>query len=152
RHDSETRLRLALEATGMATWEWDIINDALHYSPQLGPMLGLAAGATPPNCKAFRAIIYPEDQPPLGQALGWARKGRADYRLEFRVVWPDGTIHWLSSRGLIVRNDADEPWRMIGVTMDITERKQAEQSRYQLLSRIVAAQEEERRRVSRELH
>lgn len=152
RHDSETRLRLALEATGMATWEWDIINDTLHYSPQLGPMLGLAAGATHPNCKAFGAIIYPEDQPRFEQAIARALEGPADYRLEFRVIWPDETVHWLASRGLIVRNEAGEPWRMIGVTMDITERKQAEQSRYQLLNRIVTAQEEERRRVSRELH
>jgi two-component system, NarL family, sensor histidine kinase UhpB len=152
RGDSEARLRLALEAAGMATWEWDTVQDVLHYSPQLGPMLGLAPGGVHANYKAFLAIVHEQDRDRVEQAVEHALKKTDDYEFEFRVVWPDGSVHWVAGKGLVLRNEAGVAERMIGVTMDITERKKAEQSRYHLLNRTVTAQEEERRRVSRELH
>jgi two-component system CheB/CheR fusion protein len=115
-------------------------------------MVGLAAGAVIPHYNATLAIVHEEDRMRYDLAIDQALKGLADYELEFRVVWPDGSVHWIASKGLVLRNRAGEPVRMIGVAMDISERKQAEQLRYQVLSRIVAAQEDERRRVSRELH
>ena len=151
-HDSEARLQLALEAADMATWDWDIVHNVLDYSRRLGPMVGLAPDAVVPHYNATLAIVHEEDRVRYDQAIDQALKGVADYELEFRVVWPDGSVHWIASKGLVLRNRAGEPVRMIGVAMDISERKQAEQLRYQVLSRIVAAQEEERRRVSRELH
>ncbi|MEN3336221.1 MAG: hypothetical protein V7641_5586 [Blastocatellia bacterium] len=150
--ESVARLQLALEAADMATWDWDIVHDVLDYSRRLGPMVGLAPGADIPHYNATLAIVHEEDRLRYDQAIDQALKGVADYELEFRVVWPDGSVHWIASKGLVLRNGAGEPVRMIGVAMDITERKQAEQLRYQVLSRIVAAQEDERRRVSRELH
>jgi two-component system sensor histidine kinase UhpB len=149
--DSDVRLQLALEAAGMATWDWDIVNDVMAYSPRLAPMLGLAGGGYV-NYKAILARVHQEDRSRFKQAIEQALEGAADYGLEFRVVWSDGSVRWLASKGRLLRNEAGEPARMIGVTIDITERKQAERLRYHVLSRIVAAQEEERRRVSRELH
>jgi signal transduction histidine kinase len=74
------------------------------------------------------------------------------YNTEFRVVWPDGTIHWLLGRGDVVRDNLGNPVRMLGVNMDITLRRQAQEERQALSARLAAAQEEERRRISRELH
>ncbi|HJQ22862.1 MAG TPA: PAS domain-containing protein [Blastocatellia bacterium] len=150
--DSEACLRLALEAAGMATWDWDIASDVVYHSPRLEPMFGLAPGGVNLSHSVFMDEIHEEDRGRVEQAIEQAFKGEIDYTLEFRVIWPDGSVHWLASRGLVQRNPAGEPERMIGVVMDITERKEAEQLRHHLLNRIVAAQEEERRRVSRELH
>src|SRR5205814_3621922 len=60
--DSEARLHLALEAAGMATWDWDIVNDVLQYSPQVGPMLGLPPGSFKPNHQTFLSIVHEEDR------------------------------------------------------------------------------------------
>jgi len=150
--DSEARLQLALEAVGMATWDWDIVNDATDYSSRLAPILGLAPGLAHLSNQEFLAIVHPEDRRSFEEAIEQALQGTDEYGLEFRVIWPDGSVHWIASKGLVLRDAAGTPVRMIGVMIDITERKEAEQLRYQVLSRIVAAQEEERRRVSRELH
>lgn len=150
--DNEARLQLALEAVGMATWDWDIVNDVTEYSPQGGQVLGLAPGRAQPNYEEFLTIVHTEDRSRFEQAVEQALKDRDDYGLEFRVVWPDGSIHWIASKARVLRDATGAAQRMIGVALDITERKEAEQLRYHVLSRIVAAQEEERRRVSRELH
>jgi two-component system, NarL family, sensor histidine kinase UhpB len=150
--DSETRLQLVREAVGMATWDWDIVNDVIEYSAQGEQMLGLAPERAHPNYKEFLAIVHTEDRCRFERAIEQALKETDAYGLEFRVVWPDGSVHWIASKGRVLRDATGAPLRMIGVALDITERKDAEQLRYHVLSRIVAAQEEERRRVSRELH
>jgi two-component system, NarL family, sensor histidine kinase UhpB len=150
--DSDARLKLALEAAGMATWDWDIAQDVIYYSPGLVAMLGLGRGGIPTTYQEFVTIVYEEDRPHLEHAIRQTLRGEADYDMQFRVGWADGSVHWVASKGTVLRLASGEPTRMIGVAMDITEHKQSEQLRSQALSRIVAAQEDERRRVSRELH
>src|SRR5947209_3460923 len=76
--DSEARLHLALEAAGMATWDWDIVNDVLQYSPQVGPMLGLP-GSFKPNHQTFLSIVHEEDRRRFEHEIEQALKGEADY-------------------------------------------------------------------------
>src|SRR5689334_10800497 len=150
--DSEARLKLALEAGDMATWDWNIVNDVTEYSSRLAPMLGLAPDCTHLHKQELLGIIHPEDRRRFEAAFDQALKGADEYGLEFRVVWPDGSVHWIASKGLVLRDVGGTPVRLIAVMIDINERKETEQLRFHVLSQIVAAQEEERRRVSRELH
>ena len=71
---------------------------------------------------------------------------------EWRTVWPDGSVHWIAGRGQLLRDESGEPWRLIGVNMDITESKRAEEALLGMTRKLVEAQEQERARIARELH
>ncbi|MEB3335954.1 MAG: PAS domain S-box protein [Leptolyngbyaceae bacterium] len=126
--ESEARLRLALKAAQMETWDWNILTDETLISEHMGYVFGLPSNTNYPNSyKAFLDVIYPADQAGIKQAIAAALEQGTDYRAEFRVLWPDGTLHWLGDRGQVYRNAEGQPIRMIGVIMDITERKQVEE-------------------------
>jgi signal transduction histidine kinase len=77
----------------------------------------------------------------------------ADYAVEYRVVWPDGSLHWLERRArAIAFNGEGRPSRFLGVTMDVTELKQSESTLRELSQRLMSSQDDERRRLARELH
>jgi len=71
---------------------------------------------------------------------------------EWRVVWPDGSVHWIAGRGQVFMDDYGEPSRMLGVNIDITKRKQAEEALSNMTRKLVEAQDQERARIARELH
>src|SRR3990172_8729636 len=132
--DNEARLRLALAAARMGNWEWDILNNSVMYSNQLEPVFVLPRGSSHPTYEAFLDSVYPEDRERVAQAVTCAVEKGADYELEFRVVWPDGTLHWVGSKGQCYRDETGRPVRMIGVATDITERKLAEEELERSLS------------------
>jgi signal transduction histidine kinase len=71
---------------------------------------------------------------------------------EWRTIWPDGSVHWIAGRGQLLRDESGEPSRMVGVNIDITERKRAEEALSGMTRKLVEAQEQERSRIARELH
>jgi len=123
---SEARLRLALEAAHMGTWDWDILTNKVAYSDQLGAVFGLPAGSNHPTYETFLNCVHPEDHEYVAQAVARAIGEGADFRIEFRVIWPDGSLHWVGNKGHVYRNKTGKPIRMVGVAMDITPAKQAE--------------------------
>jgi len=126
--DSEERLRLAMETAGMGAWDWDVTTDRAAYSHSLGPLFGLPPGSQHVTVEEFLNAIAPEDRERVGHAVTRSLEDDAPYCEEYRAVWPDGTMHWLSDRGHVYRNEQGLPVRMIGVVMDITERRQAEEA------------------------
>jgi two-component system, cell cycle sensor histidine kinase and response regulator CckA len=124
--DSEERLRLAMETAHMGAWDWNVVANTTTYSHTLGPLFGLPPKAQHANLEEFMNAVHPEDRGRIGQAITLSLETNADYCEEYRTVWPDGTVHWLSGRGHIHRGEAGKPVRMIGLVADITERKQAE--------------------------
>src|SRR5262249_54851037 len=98
-------------------------------------------------------LVHPADRKRMSEI---DRRRAADgrpYAAEFRVVWPDGTTHWLGSKcGAVTRDEHGRVTRFLGITMDATERKRTEESLRELSGRLLPVQNEERRRLARDLH
>jgi two-component system CheB/CheR fusion protein len=149
---SQERLRLAQEAAEIGVWDWDIQGGQTRCSREWGPLYGLPPTDLALQQDAWLALIHPEDRARVQDEVTQSLEGTKVYNTEFRVVWPDGSIHWLLGRGDVIRDNRGNPVRMLGVNMDVTLRRQAQEERQALSARLAAAQEEERRRISRELH
>jgi two-component system CheB/CheR fusion protein len=124
--DSEQRLRLALEAGRMGTWEWDLRSNRVLWSRGLEAIHGLAAGSFAGTFEAYRQDIHPEDRQYVERAIQATLQDGSEHHIEYRIVWQDGAVHWVEGRGKLFRDDFGNPLRMAGICTDVTERKQAE--------------------------
>ncbi|ARV63259.1 hybrid sensor histidine kinase/response regulator [Nostocales cyanobacterium HT-58-2] len=125
--DREARLRLALEAARMITWDWNIPNNkGLDYAPT-GAIGFIPSGSHGHTLEDFLNSIHPEDREIVATSIRNAVETRADYEVEFRTVQPESTLRWIGAKGQVHYDHTGKPIRMIGVAMDITERKKAEQ-------------------------
>ncbi len=122
----EEQLRLALDAAGMGTWDWDILNGKVSYSPQTAINFGLTPSFFDGTYDSFLKSIHPEDREFVTQSIHYALEKKADYNIEFRVIWSDNSVHWLASRGQVYY-ETGKAARMTGVSTDITARKQADE-------------------------
>ncbi len=125
---SKERLRQALEAARMGTWEWNIQTGAITWSETLEPLHGLPPGTFGGSFEDFNQLVHPEDREFLQQSVTEALEQGTNYDIEFRVVWPDGSIHWMDGKGLAFKDETGKAVRMTGLAMDITDRKQAEEA------------------------
>jgi PAS domain S-box-containing protein len=123
---SEERLRLAIIASKLAIWDWDIATDHVTWSQDSEPVFGRPAAEMTPIGRCFESVLE-EDRASTTQALQRAIEERVDYDHEFRVIWPDGSIHWLGGRGKVFYGPDERPIRVLGVCWDITTRKLAEE-------------------------
>ncbi|PVM71927.1 histidine kinase [Caulobacter radicis] len=124
----EETLRLAIEAADVGTWDLDIRNDVLTWSDRCYAMFGVAPG-TPVVRDDFYTNLHPSDRDAVREALRRTLDGRirADYDVEFRVIGrEDGVERWLSAKGKAFFDNEGKPIRMIGTTVNITDRKRAE--------------------------
>lgn len=123
---SEQRLQLALAAAQMGTWDWNLLTNQIVWSEEHERLFGLAPGTFDGTYEMFYACLHPEDRESLMETLNRARQAQTDYSQNFRVVWPDGSIHWIEGKGKFFYNAAGEPVRMLGTARDVSPRKQAE--------------------------
>ena len=120
------RLRLALEAATAGSFDWDIASGAVVWSSEHFTLLGLDPGSLTPTYQAWRDRVHPEDISQVEAIMHRSMAERRDFDAEYRVVRPDGTIHWMHGRGHTFYNAVGEPVRMVGLMLDITARKQTE--------------------------
>ncbi|MGH7535830.1 MAG: PAS domain-containing protein, partial [Gemmatimonadales bacterium] len=125
--DSETRLRLALDAGKCGVWDWDIRNDRVTWSDRIYQFHGLAPGEFGGRVEDFQRLIHPEDRERVASALAQALDRGGEYEIEFRALRPDGGVRWLATSGRLIRDDAGHPARMLGATIDLTERRRVEE-------------------------
>jgi PAS domain S-box-containing protein len=120
------RSSYVLAAARAGVWEVDLPSRATRWSDVLSSMFGLPAEARETMLDDFHGRIHPEDRPQAEEALQRLieRDGHGD--LEFRVRWPDGTVRWLSSKGRVVRDASGTPTGLMGISLDVTERKDLE--------------------------
>lgn len=131
--ENEAQMRLALEAADMGTWNLNLVTGSVRESERIGPMFGLPSGQVNYNLDDWRSRVHPDDLERILAEMGQAIAGVAQYDTRYRAVWDDGTIRWLAVKGKILRDQAGNPLYAVGVAMDITERKQAEEERERLL-------------------
>ncbi len=125
---SEERLRLALDAGRMGSWEWNIASGAVIWSATLEKIHGLAEGEFAGTFEAYQRDIHPDDRTHVLKAIENTLQQGKVHHIEYRIVWPDGSVHWLESRGRVFHDSDGQPLRMIGICSDVTERKQLEQA------------------------
>ena len=123
---SEEQLRIVLDAARMGIWTWNILTDEVTWSEGLELLFGLPPGGFDGRYETFVNSLHPEDSDRVLKALGRAVRGEEEYDMEFRVVWPDGTIRWALAKGTVFYDDAGNPIHMSGIDLDTTKRKQAE--------------------------
>jgi PAS domain S-box-containing protein len=126
--DRDALLQIAVEANGMALWVWDRERNNLFWSDQKFRLIGLEPGSVEPSTEIWVNAIHPEDAENVRQAVARTRNGGPDYHHQYRVVWPDRSIHWLESRGKPERDSKGRVARVVGVVTDITHRKQSEEA------------------------
>ncbi len=139
RHSRET-LALALDASQMGTWDWDIATGELEWSDPCRRLFGIAADE-PMNYGRFLRALHPEDRSRTDSALLHALAEKTAQDLEYRTVWPDGSVHWIESKGRAFYDGATgKAVRMAGTAMDITARRQADDERQRVEKKIQETQ------------
>jgi PAS domain S-box-containing protein len=149
---SEERLRLAQSVARIGTFEWNIPAGVNTWTQELEAMYGLPQGGFGGTQEAFENLIHAEDRARVTGLVSESMKTAQPMTAEWRVVWPDGRVHWIAGHWQVLMSESGEPLRMVGVNADITEHKQAEQTLAEMTRKLVQAQEQERARISRELH
>ena len=129
-HDSEERLQIASSAASIGIWDWNIHSDRMVWDDQMHRLYGVADGHTGPHPSAvdnWMLMVHRDDAVPLRELLTRALAGAGDFDSEYRVRWPDGSLHYLHGEAVIFRDPDGSPARMVGVCYDVTEQKTAEQ-------------------------
>ena len=134
---SEERLRFALDAASMGTWDWDLTTNAVVWSENLARIHGLPDGAFDGTFASYEREIHPEDRGRVFASVQRALAEGVPHDVEYRIVAPDGTVRWCEGKGR-VEYEHGRPARMSGVCVIVTRRKEAE------LARLAAAEESSR--------
>ena len=149
---SEERLRLAQKAARIGTFERNVRTGVNTWTPEMESMYGLPPGGFGQTRTAFENLVHPDDRAEVMKLVDEALKTGQPTHGEWRVVWPDESVHWIAGRWQVLMEESGEPSRVVGVDMDITERKLAEATLANVSRKLIEAQEHERTRIGRELH
>ena len=127
--ESEQRLRLALDAGQMGTWEWDIVGNRVIWSPEEERLYGLEPGAFTGAIEDYRGRIHPEDRDQSFALVQDALARHAEtHHVTHRILRADGEVRWLDSHGRFVYAEDGQPLRLVGVSTDVTEQRLAERA------------------------
>ena len=118
------RLNLAMESGKAAGWDWDVKSGKVSWFGDLKTSFGVDAESYVGSVEGFRRFVHEDDHARVAEAEAEARKSRGLYAVEFRVVWPDGTVRWVAAKGAFQYSAKGQPIRMLGTAIDITARKE----------------------------
>lgn len=124
---SEKSLTMAQEVAKIGSWDWNIEQDTLVWSDETYSQFGLEVGKTKPTYEAFKRFIHPSDRDLLIRAVEKTLEGDEPYSVDARMLRADGTEWIMHAQGIVYRNDAGRPIRLVGTQQDITQRKRAEE-------------------------
>jgi PAS domain S-box-containing protein len=124
--ERETRLQMALDGGHVGLWDNDLEHDYALWSDEHYRILGLEPRSVSAGPQAIRAATHPEDRGPMDALYQETKAAARPFCCEYRVVWPDGSVHWVEAQAKYETNSEGKAVRMLGVMTDITHRKQAE--------------------------
>jgi signal transduction histidine kinase len=146
------RLRLAMESGKSVGWDWDIKSGRDIWFGDLPSMFGIPSDTYSGSVEDFHRRIHPDDRERVAKAVKDAMETHRQYVEEFRILRPDGPVCWVTAKGKFYYSPNGEPERMLGIAVDVTERKLAEETLAGMSRKLLEAQEQERIRIGRELH
>ncbi|MGB8648768.1 MAG: PAS domain S-box protein [Anaerolineae bacterium] len=156
---SEARLAEAQRVAHIGSWEWNITENTISWSDELFRLHGLAPEPRQIDYEEFLSRAHPDDRQMVNDAMQRCRRDHDPVEMEHRVVWDDGSIHWMHRLGQVALDGGGNPVRVYGTLQDIDQLKHAQselQASYSqlraLTSQLQAVREEERSRIARELH
>jgi PAS domain S-box-containing protein len=142
---SEERLRLAQQAARIGAFDWNAKTEVDTWTPELERMYGLPPGGFARTLRAWEDLIHPDDRADAVARMKHALESFQPTEGEWRVIWPDGSVHWLFGRWQAFPDEAGRAATMTGVNIDVTERKRLERE-------TVEASDSEMRRIGHDLH
>jgi PAS domain S-box-containing protein len=125
-HNLSDRLTLAVQSGAIGIWDWDVAPNILTWDDRMYALYGITPNQFTNIYDAWANRLHPDDRSIAERAIQQALLGQKDYDPEFRVIHPDGTIRYIKGYALVQRDAQGNPQHMIGINLDITERKQAE--------------------------
>ncbi len=126
--ENQSRLELALESAQMGVWCWDLIKDKRVFDDQVCRLLAIDQAKFTGTADEFFNAVHPDDREALKAALARTIEHDAPYETEYRVVWPDGSVHYIIARAKLFRDETGRPLRVNGLAWDITERRLMEKA------------------------
>jgi PAS domain S-box-containing protein len=124
--DSEQRLTMAQNAAYLGVWDRDMRTDVITICGKYAELHGLSPDRTALRHEEWVSLIHPDDRERVHALRREAREHTHTFDAEFRVIWPEGSLHWLHAKGIVLLGESGRPIRSMGVIWEITERKQAE--------------------------
>ncbi|MCF2146962.1 PAS domain-containing protein [Desmonostoc muscorum LEGE 12446] len=123
--ESEERIRLATTAAEVGMWFWNLTTNELIWTEKCQQLFGLSP-ETEISHEVFLNCVHPEDRQFIEEGIGRSLEEKVDCDIEYRIVWPDGSIHWIDAKGRVFYDADGKPVKLMGTAQDITQRKQAE--------------------------
>jgi len=124
---SEARLAEAQRIARIGNWDWNVVTGELFWSDEVYRILGLEQGKDRPTYEAFLQIVHPDDRQAVTAAVDSALSGLTSYRIQHRLVRPDGSVAFVEDTGEVHHDGEQKPVRMVGVMQDITSSKESEE-------------------------
>lgn len=125
--ESEIRFQVAVEGTEAGIWDWDMINNTVTFSKQWKAMLGYEEDEVENSFNGWKDLWHPDDVERIEKAVNDHLEGKTEkYEIVNRLKHKDGSWRWIMTRGKLLRDDHNEPYRWVGTNIDITSQKEAE--------------------------
>ena len=134
--DSTKRLEVAAEAAGFGVWDYDVVHNELIWDDRMFCIYGIEAKNFSGAYDAWSSALSPDSMEEAQEALQAAIRGEREFRTEFSIIWPNGEEHTIEAFGSVLRNAQGEAQRMIGVNIDITERKKVDRMKNEFISTV----------------
>ena len=122
----EERLRLALEAARMGTWTWDIATGRVDWDEAMAAQFAIPSASFDGTFERFIELVHPDDREAVRTQVALAAESTGDLHIEHRIVWPNGEVHWIEGRGRVLRDEGGNVTGMVGIGMNIDQRKAGE--------------------------
>ncbi len=136
----ERELRMTQKVARIGTFDWNIKTNRIQWSAEMDALYGFAPGEFDGTTEACFNRVHPDDLPALHEKLIHSTR-TGEFETEWRVIWPDGSIHWIAARAAVSFDEDHKPLKMFGANFDITDRKAAEQNLTQLAAIVESSQD-----------